>query len=124
MGDNIPFAADHEIDNLTERDRVLAKRDSSHKKSKTLYDPNAYVVRGSKGALITAKRKDWERTRNSSFFKNEDDCCSVEQEADDDDDVATESSPPTAATVSSDVPSRRYPLQSSRRAPDYLEGYV
>ena len=49
--------------------------------------------------MITAKRKDWERTRNSSFFKNVDDCITVQQEADDDDDVALESSPPTAATV-------------------------
>lgn len=43
----------------------------------------------------------------------------MEEEADDDDDVAPESSPPTAATVAQDLPSRHYPLRSSRRAPKY-----
>ena len=52
------------------------------------------------------------------------DCITVEEEADDDDDVAPESSPPTAATVPQDVPSRHYPLRSSRRAPEYLKYYV
>ena len=85
---------------------MLAKRYPSHKKSRTPYDPNVFVVRGPKGAMITAKRKNWERTRNSSFFKKVDDCIAVEQEADDDDDVASESSPPTAATVPPDMPSR------------------
>lgn len=85
---------------------MLVERYQSHKKSRTPYDPNVFVLRGPKGAMITAKRKDWERTRNSSFFKNVDDCITVQQEADDDDDVALESSPPTAATVSPDVPSR------------------
>ena len=85
---------------------MLAKRYPSHKKSRTPYDPNVFVVRGPKGAIITAKRKDRESTRNSSFFKNVDDCITVEQEADDDDDVAPESSPPTAGTVPPDVPSR------------------
>ena len=74
--------------------------------------------------MITAKRKDREITRNSSFFKKVDDCATVKQEADDDDDVAPESSPPTAATVPPNVPSRRYPLRSSRRAPGYLKDYV
>ena len=76
------------------------------KKSRTPYDLNVFVGGGPKGAMITAKRKDWERTRNSSFFRNVDDCITVEQEADDDDDVALESSPATAATVPPDVPSR------------------
>ena len=74
--------------------------------------------------MITAKRKDREITRNSSFFKKADDCITVEQEAGDDDDVAPESSPPTPAIVLPDVPSRRYPLPSSRRAPEYLKDYV
>ena len=78
---------------------MLAKRDPSHKKSTTPYDPNAYLVRGPKGAMITTKRKDLERTRYSSFSKKANDCITVEQEANDDDDVAPESSPPTAATV-------------------------
>ena len=103
---------------------MLAKRDQSHKKSTTPYDPNAYLVRGPKGAMITAKRKDLERTRYSSFSKKADDCITVEQEADDDDDVAPESSPPPAATVPLDMPSRGYPLQSSRRAPEYIKCYV
>ena len=85
---------------------MLAKRYPSHKKCRTPYDPNALVVRGPKGAMITAKRKEWERTRNSSFFKNVDDCITVEQVADDDDDIAPESSPPSAATVPPDVPFR------------------
>ena len=34
--------------NLFEGDKVLAKRDPSHKKSTTPYDPNPYVVRGRK----------------------------------------------------------------------------
>ena len=103
---------------------MLAKRYPSHKKSRTPYDPNVFVVRGPKGVMITAKSKDWERTRNSSFFKNLDGCITVEQEADDDDDVAPESSPPPAATVPLDMPSRGYPLQSSRRAPEYIKCYV
>ena len=85
---------------------MLARRNPSHKRSTSSYDPKAYVIRGPKGTVVTAKRKDWERTRNSSFFKNLDGCITVEQEADDDDDVAPESSPPTAATVPPDVPSR------------------
>ena len=85
---------------------MLAKRYPSHKKSRTDCDPNVFVVRGPKDAMITANRKDWERTGNSSFFKNVDDCITVEQEADDDDDVGPESSPPTAAKVPPDVPSR------------------
>ena len=85
---------------------MLVKRYQSHKKSRTPYDPNVFVLRGPKGAMITAKSKDWERTRNSSFFKNVDDSITVEQEANDDDDVAPESSPPTVATVPPDVPFR------------------
>ena len=110
--------------NLFEGDKVLAKRDPSHKKSTTPYDPNPYVVRGRKGTMITARRKDREITRNSSFFKKVDDCVTVKQEADDNDDVPPESSSPTAATVPPNVPSRRYPLRSSRRAPGYLKDYV
>ena len=45
-------------DNLSEGDKVSAKRNPSHKKSTTPYDPNAYVVKGPKAAMITAKRKD------------------------------------------------------------------
>ena len=47
-------------DNLSEGDKVSAKRNPSHKKSTTPYDPNAYVVRGPKAAMITAKRKELE----------------------------------------------------------------
>ena len=52
---------------------MLVKRYPSHKKSTTPYDPNAYLVRGPKGAMITTKRKDLERTRYSSFSKKADD---------------------------------------------------
>ena len=39
---------------------MSAKHNPSHKKSTTPYDPNAYVVRGPKAAMITAKRKELE----------------------------------------------------------------
>ena len=92
--------------NLSEEDKVLATRYPSHMKATTLYDPNPHAVRGRKGAMITAKRKDRKMAGNSSFFKKLDDCISVEQEADDRDDVAPESSPPT---VPPEVPSMRHP---------------
>ena len=44
--------------NLSEEDKVLATRYPSHTKATTLYDPNPHAVRGRKGAMITAKRKD------------------------------------------------------------------
>ena len=55
--------------NLPEGDKVLAKSNPPHKKCTTPYDPNPNIVRGCKEIMVTAKRRDREITRNSSFFK-------------------------------------------------------
>ena len=44
--------------NLSEGDKVIVKRDPSHKKSSTPYDPETYIVTQRNGTMITAKRKE------------------------------------------------------------------
>lgn len=110
---------------LSEGDKVLAKRDPSHKKSETPYDPKPYVVCESKGTMVTAKRDDKEITRNPSFFKKVNESTKVKQEVDDDDGVTLQPDCPKTPVVSPEVaPERRYPLRSSRRPPGYLKDYV
>ena len=73
--------------NLPEGDKVLAKSNLPHKKCTTPYDPNPNIMRGCKEIMVTAKRRDREITRNSSFFKRVDDCTTVKWEDDNDNDI-------------------------------------
>ena len=54
---------------ISKGDAVLVKRDPSHKKSTTPYDPKPYIVTECKGSMITASQSDKRITRNSSFFE-------------------------------------------------------
>jgi len=58
MKEHAGMKSDVKPSKLSEGDKVLAKRDPSHKKSTPPYDPNPHAVRGRKGTMITAKRKD------------------------------------------------------------------
>ena len=70
--------------NLSEGDKVIVKRDPSHKKSSAPYDPETYIVTQRKGTMITAKREGKEITRNSSFFKKVDPSIPTNAEESDD----------------------------------------
>jgi transposase InsO family protein len=50
-------------------DTVVLKRDPSHRKSETPYEPKPYKVISCKGSMVTATRGEKTVTRNSSFFK-------------------------------------------------------
>ncbi|CAB4011978.1 Hypothetical predicted protein, partial [Paramuricea clavata] len=50
-------------------DTVVLKRDPSHRKSETPYEPKPYKVVSCKGSMVTATRGEKTVTRNSSFFK-------------------------------------------------------
>lgn len=82
--------------NLPEGDNVLAKTNPPHKKFTTPYDPNPNIVRGCKETMVTAKRRDREITRNSSFFKRVDDCTNVKREDDNDNDILAPQSCPSS----------------------------
>jgi hypothetical protein len=101
---------------ISKGDQVIVRRDPSHKKSTTPYDPTLYFVTERKGSMVTASRDDKTITRNSSFFKP----ISVEGEQ------VAES--PQTVEMSSDgqneETSRRYPLRSSRRPPERFKDYV
>ena len=56
--------------NLREGDKVIVKRDPSHKKSSALFDPETYIVTQRKGTMITAKREGKVITRDSWYSKN------------------------------------------------------
>ena len=102
--------------NFSKGDKVIVRRDPSHKKSTTPYDPTPYFVIERKGSMVTASRDDRTITRNSSFFKP----ISVEGKQ-----VAE--SPQTFETPNdghNEESSRRYPLRSSRRPPERFKEYV
>ena len=110
--------------NLSEGDKVIVKRDPSHKKSSAPYDPETYIVTQRKGTMITAKREGKEITRNSSFFKKVDP--SIPTNAEESDDELALSTPNVATGENTEPPNpgRRYPVRGSRRLPLYLEDYV
>ena len=110
--------------NLSEGDKVIVKRDPSHKKSSAPYDPETYIVTQRKGTMITAKREGKEITRNSSFFKKVDP--SIPTNAEESDDELALSTPDVATGENPEPPNpgRRYPVRSSRRLPSYLKDYV
>ena len=110
--------------NLSEGDKVIVKRDPSHKKSSAPYDTETYIVTQHKGTMITAKREGKEITRNSSFFKKVDP--SIPTNAEQTDDELASSTPDVATGKNPEPPSpgRRYPLRSSRRPPSHLKDFV
>lgn len=111
---------------ISKGDRVLVRRDPSYKKSDTSYDPTPYFVTERKGSMVTASREDKTITRNSSFFKPVN--IGLEQAEGNGEDEPTPALRSETTVTSSENPnednSRRYPLRSSRRRPEYLKDYT